>query len=49
MLYEVITIQGDDIYVDGETITNSIMSAVEANAGSPGSLESLQVASYNFV
>ena len=37
-------IQGDDIYVDGETITNSIVSAVEANAGSPGSLESLQVA-----
>ena len=25
-------IQGDDIYVDGETITNSIVSAVESNA-----------------
>ena len=35
---------GDDVYIDGETITNSIVSAVEANAGSPGSLESLQLA-----
>ena len=37
-------IQGDDVYIDGETITNSIVSAVEANAGTPGSLESLQLA-----
>ena len=33
--------QGDDVYLDGETVTNSIVSAVEANAGQPGALEHL--------
>ena len=37
-------IQGDDVYVDGETIANHIVSAVEANAGTPGSRENLHPA-----
>ncbi|MGB5216828.1 MAG: retention module-containing protein [Smithella sp.] len=37
-------IQGDDPYLDGETINNHILSAVEANAGTPGALENLQLA-----
>ncbi|MGH1432332.1 MAG: retention module-containing protein [Neptuniibacter sp.] len=34
-------VQGDDVYLDGETVTNSIVSAAEANAGTPGALEDL--------
>jgi len=33
--------QTDDVYVDGATVSNRIVSAVEANAGAPGSLENL--------
>ncbi|MGI1670455.1 MAG: retention module-containing protein [Neptuniibacter sp.] len=34
-------VQGDDVYLDGETVTNSIVSAVETDAGTPGALEDL--------
>jgi T1SS-143 domain-containing protein len=34
-------VQGDDVYVDGETLSNKITSIVEANAGAPGSFEDL--------
>ena len=35
--------QADDVYLDGETVVNHIVSAVEANAGTPGALENLVV------
>lgn len=34
--------QGNDVYRDSATVTNMIVAAVEANAGTPGSLEDLQ-------
>ena len=33
----------DDVYLDGEIVVNHIVSAVEANAGTPGALENLVV------
>src|SRR5690606_30306912 len=39
-----VPVQGDDPYIDPETITNAITAISEANAGSPGAFENL---SYN--
>ncbi|MFD1007226.1 immunoglobulin-like domain-containing protein, partial [Oceanisphaera ostreae] len=36
-----VPVQGDDVYLDGETVTNTITSVNEANAGQPGSFENL--------
>src|SRR5699024_9730466 len=34
-------VQGDDVYIDAETITNAITAVVEANSGDQGALENL--------
>lgn len=36
-----VAVQGDDVYIDGETVSNEITSVSEANAGSAGSFENL--------
>ncbi|WP_298723697.1 immunoglobulin-like domain-containing protein, partial [uncultured Oceanisphaera sp.] len=36
-----VAVQGDDVYVDGATVSNVITAISEANAGTAGSLESL--------
>ncbi|WP_309043112.1 immunoglobulin-like domain-containing protein [Marinobacter sediminicola] len=37
----VVPVQGDDVYIDGETVSNAITSVAEANAGDPKAFESL--------
>ncbi|WP_298723733.1 immunoglobulin-like domain-containing protein, partial [uncultured Oceanisphaera sp.] len=36
-----VAVQGDDVYVDGATVSNAITAISEANAGDAGSLEQL--------
>ncbi|MFD1007728.1 immunoglobulin-like domain-containing protein [Oceanisphaera ostreae] len=44
-----VPVQGDDVYVDGETLSNNITSVTEANAGTAGSFEQIDFDSTHIV